>query len=128
MAICILAMLFIGVGMVSTVSELRTWLIDLHKPLGILILCLAAIRACIRLTRPAPALPADLPLVQRMAAHLSHLMLYALIVRPAARRLGNAVGRRLSGPAPSARCSCRPSHPSTGRCSLSCARPTPFSP
>ena len=57
MAICILAMLFIGVGMVSTVSELRTWLIDLHKPLGILILCLAAIRACIRLTCPAPAPP-----------------------------------------------------------------------
>jgi cytochrome b561 len=79
MAICILAMLFIGVGMVSTVSELRTWLIDLHKPLGILILCLAAIRACIRLTRPAPALPSDLPPLQRLAAHLSHLMLYALM-------------------------------------------------
>jgi cytochrome b561 len=79
MAICILAMLFIGVGMVSTVSELRTWLIDLHKPLGILILCLAAFRACIRLTRPSPALPADLPPVQRLAAHLSHLVLYALM-------------------------------------------------
>ena len=79
MAICILAMLFIGVGMVSTVSELRTWLIDLHKPLGILILCLAAIRACIRLTRPAPALPADLPVWQQMAAHLSHLVLYVLM-------------------------------------------------
>lgn len=76
MAACILVMLFIGVGMVSTVSELRTWLIDLHKPLGILILCLAAIRACIRLTRPAPA---DLPTIQRLAAHLSHLMLYALM-------------------------------------------------
>lgn len=79
MAICILVMLFIGVGMVSTVSELRTWLIDLHKPLGILILCLAAIRLCIRLIRSAPALPADLPTVQRLAAQLSHLMLYALM-------------------------------------------------
>ncbi len=79
MAICILAMLFIGVGMVSTVSEMRTWLIDLHKPLGILILCLAAIRACIRLARPAPPLPADLPTSQRVAAHLSHLLLYALM-------------------------------------------------
>jgi cytochrome b561 len=79
MALCILAMLFIGVGMVSTVSEMRTWLIDLHKPLGILILCLAAIRACLRLTRPAPALPADLPAFQRAAAHLSHLLLYVLM-------------------------------------------------
>lgn len=79
MAVCILAMLFIGVGMVSTVSELRTWLVDLHKPLGILIFCLAGIRACVRLAHPAPALPADLPIVQRMAAHLSHLVLYALM-------------------------------------------------
>ncbi len=79
MAICILAMLFIGVGMVSTVSEMRTWLIDLHKPLGILILCLAAIRACIRLTRPVPPLPHDLPTLQRLAARVSHLLLYALM-------------------------------------------------
>ena len=45
MAVLIIAMLFIGVGMVSTVSEMRTWLIALHKPLGILILCLAAASA-----------------------------------------------------------------------------------
>lgn len=79
MAVCILTMLFIGVGMVSTVSEIRTWLIDLHKPLGIVILCLAAIRLCIRLVYPAPALPADLPILQRMAARLSHLLLYVLM-------------------------------------------------
>jgi cytochrome b561 len=79
MAACILTMLFIGVGMVSTVSEVRTWLIDLHKPLGILILCLAAMRACIRLTRPEPPLPDDLPDWQQIAARLSHLGLYALM-------------------------------------------------
>jgi cytochrome b561 len=79
MAACILVMLFIGVGMVSTVSEVRTWLLDLHKPLGILILCLAAIRACVRLTRPEPALPADLPDWQQIGAYLSHLGLYFLM-------------------------------------------------
>ena len=42
MAVLIIAMLFIGVGMVSTVSEMRSWLIDLHKPLGLLLLCLVA--------------------------------------------------------------------------------------
>ena len=85
MAACILTMLFIGVGMVSTVSEARTWLIDLHKPLGILILCLAAIRACLRLTQPVPPFPADLPDWQQIAAHLSHLALYVLMfVQPLA--------------------------------------------
>jgi cytochrome b561 len=79
MAACILVMLFIGVGMVSTVSEMRTWLIDLHKPLGVLILCLAAIRACIRLAFPTPPLPADLPWWQKTGAHLSHLVLYVLV-------------------------------------------------
>jgi cytochrome b561 len=59
MAAMVIAMLFIGVGMVSTVSEMRTWLIDVHKPLGLLILCLAALRVCLRLTRPAPPLPEE---------------------------------------------------------------------
>ena len=80
MAALIVSMLFIGVGMVSTVSEARTWLVDLHKPLGILILCLVAIRLCVRLTRPVPALPADLPAWQAWAARASHLVLYVLMV------------------------------------------------
>lgn len=78
-AALIVTMLFIGVGMVSTVSDVRTWLIELHKPLGILILCLAAIRLLVRLTRPAPALPQDLPAWQMWAAHLSHVALYGLM-------------------------------------------------
>lgn len=80
MAVLIVAMLFIGVGMMSTVSEMRIWLIELHKPLGILVLCLAAIRLLIRLKRPVPALPEDLPAPLRWAAHLSHLALYALML------------------------------------------------
>jgi len=79
MVILVIAMLFIGIGMVSTVSEMRTWLIDLHKPLGILILCLAALRVCLRLTGRTPPLPADLPIWQKAAAHASHLVLYALM-------------------------------------------------
>jgi cytochrome b561 len=79
MAVLIVAMLFIGVSMVSTVSEMRTWLIELHKPVGILILCLAAIRLCTRLALPIPALPADLPVWQRWAASFSHIALYCLM-------------------------------------------------
>jgi cytochrome b561 len=79
MAALIIVMLFIGVGMVSTVSEMRTWLIELHKPLGLLIFCLAAVRLCLRLTRPVPALPKDLPAWQRAGAYLSHVVLYMLM-------------------------------------------------
>ena len=44
MAICILAMLFIGVGMVSTVKPDYLTLVSIHKPLGVVILVLALIR------------------------------------------------------------------------------------
>ncbi len=35
MAVCILAMLFIGVGMASTVASEYLTLVNIHKPLGI---------------------------------------------------------------------------------------------
>ncbi|HWT38016.1 MAG TPA: cytochrome b/b6 domain-containing protein [Paraburkholderia sp.] len=38
MAICILSMLFIGVGMVSTIQPDYLKLVSIHKPLGITIL------------------------------------------------------------------------------------------
>jgi hypothetical protein len=44
MVICILAMLFIGVGMVSTVKPKYLTLVSIHKPLGIAILVLALVR------------------------------------------------------------------------------------
>jgi len=80
MAAMILAMLFIGVGMVSTVSERYHTLVTIHRPLGIAILVLAAIRLIYRLMHPAPPLPADMPGWQRLAAHLSHIALYALMI------------------------------------------------
>ena len=50
MAVCILAMLFIGVGMVSTVMPKYLTLVSIHKPLGVAILVLALIRLVVRLT------------------------------------------------------------------------------
>jgi len=61
MAVCILAMLFIGVGMVSTVMPKYLTLVSIHKPLGIAILVLALVRLGVRLRYGAPSLPADLP-------------------------------------------------------------------
>jgi len=80
MAAMILAMLFIGVGMVASVSERHEWLLRIHKPLGIAILILAVVRLAVRLRHPPPALPADLPAVQKLAAHASHWLLYILML------------------------------------------------
>jgi cytochrome b561 len=80
MAACILAMLFVGVGMVSTVAPKYLSLIALHKTLGVTILVLALIRLGVRLRSGAPALPADLPEPMKLAAHLSHYALYGLMI------------------------------------------------
>lgn len=80
MAACILAMLFIGVGMVSSVAPKYLTLIGIHKSLGIIILALALIRLLVRWRYGAPALPADLPEPMKLAAYLSHYLLYALMI------------------------------------------------
>jgi cytochrome b561 len=80
MAVCILTMLFIGVGMVSTVAPEYLTLVNIHKPLGILILILALIRLVVRLSYGAPPLPLDLPEPMKLAAYLSHYALYALMI------------------------------------------------
>src|SRR3984957_12229072 len=80
MAICILAMLFIGVGMVSTVMPKYLGLVSIHKPLGIAILVLGVIRLLVRLRYGAPALPADLPEPMKLAALLSHYAFYLLMI------------------------------------------------
>lgn len=80
MALCILAMLFIGVGMVSTVSSKYLTLVQIHEPLGIAILILVLIRIGLRLRYGAPALPADFPAPMKLAAHLSHYVFYGLMI------------------------------------------------
>jgi len=80
MAICILAMLFIGVGMVSTVMTKYLTLVSIHKSLGIVILALALVRLATRLRYGAPSLPADLPEPMKLAAHLSHYAFYVLMI------------------------------------------------
>src|SRR5260370_23316313 len=79
MAPLILAMLFVGVGMVATISRAHSTLIAIHKPLGIALLLLVVIRACVRLKRGSPPLPDDMPAPQQIVAKLSHLARYALM-------------------------------------------------
>jgi cytochrome b561 len=78
MAAMILAMLFIGIGMVASLSDYH-WLISIHRPLGILILIFVAVRLVNRLVQPPPALPRAMPRWQRFVAHASHVALYGLM-------------------------------------------------
>jgi len=80
MAACILTMLFLGVGMVSTVAPKYLALISTHKTLGAAVWVLALFRLAVRLRTGAPALPADLPEPMKLAAYLSHYALYALMI------------------------------------------------
>jgi cytochrome b561 len=80
MAALIVAMLFIGIGMVASVSERHEWLLRIHRPLGIAIFGLALIRLAVRMRHPPPSLPENLPAVQKLAAHASHWVLYGLMV------------------------------------------------
>src|SRR5262245_32997255 len=78
MAVMILAMLFIGIGMAASPLDYHD-LISIHKPLGILVLILVAIRLVNRLLNPPPPLPDGMPAWQRAVAYGSHVLLYALM-------------------------------------------------
>ncbi len=78
MAALSLAMLFIGVGMVTSLGGYHR-LVSIHKPLGVAILILAAIRLVNRLLNPPPPLPAAMPGWQALIAEASHLVLYGLM-------------------------------------------------
>ncbi len=83
MATCVLAMLFIGVAMVSTARPINLTLVSIHRPLGIAILLLAFLRLSVRARRGTPPLPRDLPAPARLGAALSHWALYcAMIAMP----------------------------------------------
>jgi len=80
LAAMILTMLFVGIGMVASISARHDWLVNLHKPLGIAILLLVIVRVVVRWRNPPPVLPADLPLLQRLAAYASQWLLYFLML------------------------------------------------
>ena len=80
MAIALLAMLFVGAGMVSTIAPKYLPLVTGHKTLGIAILVLALLRLGVRLRYGAPPLPASMPGPMKLAARLSHYALYALMI------------------------------------------------
>lgn len=55
-------------------------LVSLHLSFGVLILVLALARLAWRLVRPAPELPSDLPVWQRLGSGIVQILLYVLLV------------------------------------------------
>jgi cytochrome b561 len=79
MAILLVAMLFIGVSMVVRMGPYHD-LLAIHRPLGILILILAAIRLLTRLFTKAPELPLSMSQAERLVVKLSEIALYTLFI------------------------------------------------
>jgi cytochrome b561 len=80
MAPLVLAMLFIGLAMVTTLSSWHQTLLMVHRPLGIALFVLVLVRLIIRITHKPPSLAGKLPLWQRALAHASHWVFYGLLI------------------------------------------------
>ncbi|WP_282096082.1 cytochrome b [Epibacterium ulvae] len=82
MAVLVVGMVAIGFVMIQKglPRPVQNFLFITHKNLGVLMLVLIVVRMAYRWLRPPALAPVALPPVQRMAAHLSHLGLYLLLL------------------------------------------------
>ena len=78
MAAMVLTMLGIGVAMVASLGDYHR-LVSIHRPLGIAILILVAIRYVNRQFSTLPAFPASMSSQERVVAHASEILLYNLL-------------------------------------------------
>jgi len=81
--IAAIILIIIPMGIVMANMELGKTgdvLFDIHRSLGFILLPLAIWRLVYRFMHPVPALPADLPGYQVLAAEATHWALYALLV------------------------------------------------
>jgi len=81
MALLIISLLALGLYMVDLPVGLeKIKLYGLHKEFGILVLMLVILRVSWRLSNIVPFLPAHLPDWQKLAARVSHFLLYVLML------------------------------------------------
>ena len=78
MAAMLLTMLFIGVSMISSLGNYHG-LVAIHRPLGIMILILSAIRFVNRMCTKLPPFPPTMSRQERFLASSSEKLLYALM-------------------------------------------------
>jgi cytochrome b561 len=80
MALLVIGMLCLGLYMTGLSASLeKLKLYGLHKSFGVLILMLVTIRLAWRFSSIIPALPSTLATWQKIAAHVSHVALYACL-------------------------------------------------
>ncbi len=80
-ALMVIGMLGIGLYMTGMrISPQKIQLYMTHKSIGLTVLALMLVRVAYRLKNPAPALPVDMPSWQKAASHVSHALLYLLLL------------------------------------------------
>lgn len=82
MALLLVSMVFVGATMVDALAVWQPALVRAHQATGVLALALVLLRLLnrLRLRGRSPALPADLPPAQRLAARATQVALYALML------------------------------------------------
>ena len=82
MALMILVLIGVGIYMSDFETDLirQFQLIQMHKSFGFTVFVLAVVRVIWRFTNPTPALPDGMPQWQVSASHVSHALLYLLIL------------------------------------------------
>lgn len=80
LAIVTIAMIGLVMAHVKLTPLMQFKLFQLHKSIGITILALTVLRLLWRLTHRPPALPTDMPKLERRAAEGTHVMLYVLML------------------------------------------------
>ena len=79
MAAALVTMLFVGVSMVTSLGDYHR-LLTFHRPLGILILILAAIRLATRMFSKIPAFPPTMAQREQFLAKASERLFYTLFL------------------------------------------------
>jgi cytochrome b561 len=80
-AVLVLIMVPVGIVIANEWGgALQDALYSLHKSVGALLLGLVVVRLVYRLTHTPPALPADIPRIQQLAAEATHWALYGLLI------------------------------------------------
>ena len=80
-AALVLTMIPIGIVMANAdFRQAQDTLYHLHRSIGAVLLPIVLLRLLYRMRHPAPPLPADIPVIQQLAAHVTHWALYALLI------------------------------------------------
>jgi cytochrome b561 len=80
-AALVITMIPVGIAMANAdFGAAQDTLYHLHRSTGIVVIILVLARLAVRFRNPPPPLPADIPAIQQLAAHLTHWALYILLL------------------------------------------------